>query len=75
MAPRPTQRDYHILGQQPAAPLEACTISHERLTVLFDPRRRPPDEQPLWIDAQNALDERLALIHDSQRGWGGGVAA
>jgi hypothetical protein len=66
-APKPTPRDYRILGQQPGAPVEVCIISHERLTVLFDPRHRPPDEQPLWLDVQNALDESLALIYDAAR--------
>ena len=74
-APRPTQRDYRILGQRPGAPLARCIAAHERLTTKFDPRYRPPDEQLLWLDVQNALDESLALIYDAAGDRLVGVAA
>jgi len=70
-APRPAPRDYRIIGQRPGAPLAECIRSYERLAGKFDPRHRPPDEQPLWLDVQNALDEALALIHDAER-WDAG---
>ena len=66
-APRPTARDYRVLGQQPNAPTEACIIGHDRLTRFFGPRHRPPDEQPTWIAVQDRLDEALALIVDCAR--------
>jgi hypothetical protein len=70
-APRPTARDYAILGQQPHAPTEACIIGHGRLTRLWDPRHRPPDEQPLWLAVQDRLDEALSLIYDAETLDGG----
>ena len=72
-APKPSPRDYAILGLQPGAPREVCAINHERLTMMWDPRHRPPDEQDTWITVQNMLDESLALIHDCQAEWARGT--
>jgi hypothetical protein len=69
-APRPTPRDFAILGKPDRAPLAECIQSYERLAAKFDPRHRPPDEQDAWITYQNALDESLALVHDAER-WAG----
>jgi len=74
-APRPTRRDYAILGQRPGAPTHECIDAHERLTAKFDPRHRPPDEQPLWLAVQDRLDEALALIYDAETLAGGEVEA
>jgi len=65
--PQPTRRDYHILGQRHGASIPRCVAAHARLTAQFDPRHRPPDEQPTWIAVQNALDASLALIYDAGR--------
>ena len=66
-APQPTRRDFAILGQPDRAPLAQCIQSHERLAAKFDPRHRPPDEQPTWIAVQDRLDAALALIVDCAR--------
>jgi len=66
-APRPTRRDYHILGQRPGTSVARCVAAHARLTRRYDPRCRPPDQQRLWIAAQDRLDEALSLIVDCAR--------
>ena len=65
--PTPTRRHYHILGQRPGASIPRCVAAHARLTAKFDPRHRPPDEQPIWIAVQDRLDEALSLIVDYAR--------
>ncbi len=66
-APQPTRRDFAILGQRTGAPTHECIDAHERLTRKYDPRHRPPDEQPTWIAVQDRLDAALALIVDGAR--------
>jgi len=65
-APQPTRRDFAILGQRHGASIPRCVAAHQRLTSKYDPRHRPPDEQPTWIAVQDRLDEALALIHDAE---------
>lgn len=61
--PRPTPRDYALLGLPPGAPLARCVAAHAYLDWLYDPRKWP-DAQHWALDRQNALDEALAWIID-----------
>ena len=70
--PGPSPRDFAILGQRPGAPLAACIRAYDLLARQADPRRRPPDQQPVWLDMQNALDDAMAFIYDAARLAGGG---
>jgi len=69
-APQPTRRDYHILGQQPGAPREACVISHGHIERLYDPRAWPGEDQRWAIAMQDEADEALSIIVDAAR-WAG----
>jgi hypothetical protein len=64
--PIPTDNSYRLLGVEPGAPIERCVEAYDRLSELYDPRRRPADEQKLWLDCQNAIDKAMALIWDAQ---------
>ena len=65
--PTPTMRHYAALGQRHGASIPRCVAAHARLTSEYDPRHRPPHEQPTWIAVQDRLHEALALILDCAR--------
>ena len=72
--PRPTSRTYRVLGVEPGASVARSVAAYDRLDARYDPRRHPADQQGVWLDCQNAIDEALALIADAATSWGRGGA-
>jgi DnaJ-class molecular chaperone len=72
--PRPSKRDYDILGVPHNATVARCLEAFRKLEILYDPRAWPGEDQVWAINMQDEADEAMAFIYDCQSDWARRVA-